>query len=254
MERFTIEFDVDSGMPPEIPNFTRIHEHLQRDRPDLRSKYSGKASLLREFRGSAGVKIVWAKEAVVRIERLCNEIQGRIKVVAGLQPSERRIILAEDFPSLLGELQKEIDFFVFELRGSIDVLSILIGFTYQLCKGSKKTLRMDLNEARKALNKHHGNERITQLFNNLYEQAWFRYLNSLRNRITHRLPLSPGITLSDFYTCLYLPDDPDALSSSCTKKLDIVENCRLWLEESCNFIEEVSDILGEKLFTSWRGT
>ena len=154
---------------------------------------------------------------------------------------------------MLKDLQREIDLFVFELRGSIDVLSILIGFAYNLYGNTKETTRIDLNEARKALNKDYRNEKMTHLINNLFEQEWFRYLNSLRNRIAHRLPLGleSELSLSGLPTHLYLPDDPDALSSSCEKKLDIPRNCRLWVEESCKFIEQVSDLLGEMFFTSW---
>jgi len=224
----------EDALPPKLPQHVKVSEKL---RAGEEFKKVVNRDLFILVHGSLGIKIQIVKTSMERLRQIADRMGPKIvdeKTIA-LNPRE--------FPNFL----KELDIFLFELYSVFDFFSREV----DLVLGPWLNERSDFGRIKKELEIKMPQDEITKRTVQLWESDWFDYFRKLRNRITHRF----GVVLSSFIypssTILYLPDSPNTYPSKIDKKLEVMPNCQLWLENSLSFMNEITGLLGARVFKNW---
>jgi len=132
----------------------------------------------------------------------------------------------------------ELEFIFYNLRSCIDSFLWEINFIFKL--GCSKAAQV-----RGAMNKKCEEKEITTLLNNSQKESWFKYLNKIRNNLTHRL-LSEVATWEDLK--LYLPsmpftNEPSPFFYSLEKEYELFPCLDRLAESTKDFLEKGYKIL-----------
>ena len=221
-----------SDLPPVMPNRRKFTDKLksgQQFEPKINRE------LFEFVFGSTGLKINFAKESFQRLRELEKYLELLAKdIVNGKTektPNERKYF---DFLC-------ELDFFIFELYGSLDFFSREINFVLELGLKEQECNLFRINEVVE-------NDTIKNVIGEMLNSEWFDYFHKLRIRITHRL----AIVLSSRNNEFFFPDNPlSTFPKNNLKKIKVIPNCQLWLEKSLTYVDEISGFLGMRIFSNW---
>jgi hypothetical protein len=145
-------------------------------------------------------------------------------------------------------LLRNIDVYVFELYSILDYLAVELSEIFGLKverRGQEKQVEyfMELQDAK---NLGLG---INKMVEALIRQPWFDYFHRLRNRVTHRTPVNflgqakfEGGKFVDFQYP-FLPDNPEEVTMTFDKKLEVLGESKKWLESIFSFVDDVSRAL-----------
>ena len=225
-----------SDVPPVMPNRRKIVDKLKRGQqvaPEINRE------LFEFVFGSTGLKINFAKESFQRLRELEKYLELLAKdIVNGKTektPNERKYF---DFLC-------ELDFFIFELYGSLDFFSREINFVLDLGLNERDC---NLYGIKNVLETRIKNDDIKNVISEMLNSEWFDYFHKLRRRITHRL----GIVLSSRNYEFFFPDNPlSTFPETNLKEMKVIPNCQLWLEKSLTYVDEISGFLGMRIFSNW---
>lgn len=232
MIRFPILYKREKG--PQTPNFRKLSEMLRSNTPT-------KIAINRENvvlkHGGVGIKMILVCDILEKLQHLSGEVKAwRDEKVVYVRKKE--------FYNFIFNL----DIFVFELYSILDYFALEIAEILKLRRKVKNKMRdiKYFTDLKKAVNL---NPKIKQKVNIFEKQHWFTYFHKMRNRVTHRLPISLRALLhGKTIEFPFLPDEPQNPQSVSLKKLDPLTECKKWLQEVFNFINSISDDLGKELF------
>ena len=229
-----VEIRFKTNLPPDIHGLSKLQVRLS-STEDIDFEFKPRKSAIKDYIGQVGMKIVLAKELLEEIK------SGMMKLNLSFENGKLSMKV-----SGLKEVIKRTDAYLFELRGVLDVFVIIIDLSYGPWKYEKSNLLL----VKDKLKKHYPNDPMTRLVERLFDESWFVYFNKLRNRATHRMPVSFGLGLDNSDPLLLFPDDPDKLDSAVKKEFEVIECCKEWLDKTAEFLEKGSYLIESRLYSS----
>lgn len=150
--------------------------------------------------------------------------------------NERRAEFPPSFLNKSSDYLSELDAFFYSLRSCVDsfLWEIILVFDLELSDAN-------LRRIRERMEKKHKDREMTKLLNNLRDESWFKYLNDIRNYLTHR-KLSEIATFSEDLK-LYLPSDPKMSSYSREKKFEVIQCLQNLYVNTKDFLEKAYGLL-----------
>lgn len=232
MRRHIIYIIYEDKLPIKVPNQIKISEKLRNGTPLTKEL---DRELFNLIHGSLGTKIQIAKRSMEELKAIGDKM-GPKRVEGG-----RIAINTNEFLNF----NRELDIFLFELYSVFDVFSREI----DLILGPWINKWSNFSSIKNELEKNMRDDEITNRTIEVWDSDWFTYLRKLRNRITHRY----GIVFSTLgpSTTFYLPDDPDTYPSLNNRMIKVIPWCQLVLENSLSYINELSGLLGLRIFSDW---
>ena len=160
------------------------------------------------------------------------------KVTDVLNINKDQVIFDTFFLKKGGDYLGELDGFFYSLRSCIDSFLWEINYTFKLgC--------LRATHVRNKMKKKHPKKKITKMLNGLSEEPWFKYLNDIRNNLTH-YSLSEIVTFTEDFK-LYLPEKPVTASYSRKKEFEVMPRLKHLKENTKEFLEKGYDLLIEEL-------
>jgi len=196
--------------------------------------------------GGVGIKMI---SAYCILEAL-QQASGHVKA---WRNGEVAYITKHEFRDLIINLQ----IFLFELYSILDYFAAEMALILKLKKRKKrKTVFIDpertsLTEVRQAIN---FKNKVERKIEDLEKKPWFKYFHTMRNRVTHKLPISLGalvIVGENTIEFPFLPDEPLERKPTFYEKRNPLTGCEKWLEGVFAFVDDVSCDLGKELFDTF---
>jgi len=188
--------------------------------------------------GGIGVKMSFVCDLLENIERL-KKHEAR-----AFYQGMDLYINVDVFFSLI----ENIDVYVFELYSILDYFAVELSEIFEL-KVERKGKEEQVEYFTGLIDAKNLQASIKAMVKTLVSQPWFDYFHRLRNRVTHRTLVDlPGLAryengkIVDFQYP-FLPDNPDEVSLTCSKKYDVVGESKKWLEGIFSFVNDVCGIL-----------
>ena len=193
--------------------------------------------------GGVGIKMISA----YRILEALQQVNSHVKA---WRNGEVVYITKQEFLDLIINLQ----IFLFELYAILDYFAAEMALILKLKK--RKTVFIDpewtsFTEVRQAIN---FKKKVEQKIKDLEKKPWFKYFHTMRNRVTHILPISLGalvIVGENTIEFPFLPDEPLERKPTFYEKRNPLTECGKWLEGVFAFVDDVSCDLGEELFDTF---
>lgn len=217
------------------PNRRKMMEKLIAGEPLIKTEVDNLSLLM--ISGSVGIKIQFAEKSLTKLRDIKNKM-------GPFYPSHGKIQL---FAPVFRDFLKEFDSFIFELYSVLDVFSWEINMT--LGPWIKDPRRIYFSRVKNELKSKLPNDEITLCVDQLWKADWFQYFHDIRTRITHRV----GIDLTSITpgTEMYLPDEPYTFPSTVSQRKEVLKEAGIWLDNLSSFIDEVTGLLGVRLFVNW---
>ena len=242
MIRFPISYDRKEG--PKTPNFRKLSKMLRSD-ISLKVNNIDRDKIVDQHNG-VGIKMITG----YRILGALQQIRDHVKA---WRDGKVVYITKQEFLDLLVNLQ----IFVFELYSILDYVAAEMALILELKKRKRrKTVLIDpewtsFTEVKKAVNLK---KEMKWKIKGLTKKPWFDYFHAMRNRVTHRLPISLGALLvldEKIIQFPFLPDKPLESKPTFYLQLNPLIECEKWLEGVFAFVDDVSCDLGKELFDTF---
>jgi hypothetical protein len=209
-------------------------------RSDIPTKISVNREKMISKHGGVGIKMNFACDIFEKLEQLSDDVKA-------WRDGNSTFTKEKEYYNYIFNL----DIFIFELYSILEYFALDMGEILKLKKKLKnKTVEIEyFTDLHKALNL---DPKIRQKVNVFERQSWFKYFHEMRNRITHRMPISlRALVYGKTIEFPFLPDDPLDPQSVSLKKLDPLTECKKWLEGVFKFIDDICVDLGRELFDTF---
>jgi hypothetical protein len=231
VRKVSVTFKREKGPPtPKFGKFSHMlnNKSLSKGMFDL-----GKAD---DQHGGVGIKMAFVCEVLETLQRI-EQMENKNKIF-----SDGTTIYINQ--GVFYGTIFNLDIIVFELYSLLDYFAVELAQIFGL-KVTRKGHLKDVEYFIELKDLEGLNSRIAQKVDSLIKQEWFDYFHRLRNRVTHRLPISLGsvVRKQDYKIASiefpFLPDNPDEVMSDFKRRLDPANEAKKWLEGIFNFIDDV---------------
>lgn len=235
MIQFPIFYKRDKG--PKTPNFRKLSTMLHGNTP-TKIPINRKDTVLKH--GGVGIKMQFVCDIFEKVQTISGEIKAwRNGTVV--------YITKKEFYDFIFNL----DIYIFELYSILDYFALEMEEILKLRKKEKNRIVAIkyFTDLKKAVNL---NPKMKQKVNIFVKQPWFKYFHKMRNRITHRLPISlRALLYGKTIEFPFLPDEPLIPQSVSQRKLVPLTECEKWLKGVFNFIDNMCSDLGKEMFATF---
>lgn len=232
MVRFFIIYKREKG--PRTPNFRKLSEMLQ-DKTPIKIPIDRNSVMYKH--GAIGLKMNFVCDIIEELQRLSKSIKL-------MRKGNIISITQKEFYSFIFNL----DIYIFELYSILDYFALEVGEISKLKKKAGKKM-VDIEYFQDFKRAVGFSPIIKQKVDNFMKRDWFKYFHEMRRRVVHRLPINLwGLIYGDIVEFPFFPDEPLNIKSISKKKLAPLTECKKWLEEVFNFIDDICGDLGRKLF------
>lgn len=218
---------------PPTPNFGKFSQMLN-DKSLPKNTFD--LEKVDDQHGGVGMKMVFVSEVLETLQKL-EQLGSKDKIF-----SDGTIIYMNK--GVFFGIIFNLDIIVFELYSVLDYFAVELTQIFGL-RVKKKNHLKEVEYFSELKNSKGLDPRIAQKVDSLIKQEWFDYFHSLRNRVTHRLPINLGslVREQDYKIASiefpFLPDNPDEVMSPFERKLDPANEAKKWLEGIFSFIDDV---------------
>jgi hypothetical protein len=218
---------------PPTPNFGKFSQML---RDNALAKSTFPRENVADQHGGVGMKMCFVCDALEKLQEI-EQLDNSKKV-----STDGSSILINQ--SVFFGLIFTIDILVFELYSILDYFALELSQIFGLKVKGDEGLE-DIQYFMQLKKSVGIDPQIKQKVEALIKQRWFNYFLHLRNRITHRLPVSVGslVTSKDSQIAsiefAFLPDNPDQIKPTFNLKLNPTTEAKKWLEGIFAFVNDV---------------
>lgn len=231
----TIQFPIlyERKKGPQTPNFRKLSGMLRDGTP---TKIPIDRERVMLCHGGIGIKMIFVCDIMEKIQQLSGEIKTW---------RDGNFLYIKD-KELFYDLIFNLDIFIFELYSVLDYLALEIA---EILKSRVKKNKIKyFTDLKNALSL---DPKIKLQVDNFQGQPWFKYFHKMRIRVVHMLPVNLMFLLyGKAVEFPFFPDDPRHVRSTCIQKYDPSTECKKWLEEVFDFIDNMCRDLGRELFGS----
>jgi hypothetical protein len=231
VRKFSIPYHREKGSP--TPYFGKFSQMLK-DKALARLTFDRER--VADQHGGVGMKMTFASDALAKLQQI-DQLDKRETIFS----EGSSIYINQDvFFGLIFTL----DILVFELYSVLDYFALELSEIFGLKVKGEAGLE-DVQYFMQLKKSVGMNPQIGQKVKALIKQRWFNYFLHLRNRITHRLPVSVGSLLTTKENKIasiefaFLPDDPDQIMPTFSRKLNPATEAKTWLEGIFTFVNNV---------------
>ncbi len=238
---YNFTFVFSSTIPPLMYKFAKLSGFLQNKK--IKSVYGINQIDFQLSHGFSGIKHVLARESFQQLSMDYGKYLKNLKV----KKLKRRKIAITFVPADLIPIMLSMHSFVNELYGFLDFFSLEINKTFNLGHGIGNC---DFEKVcGKLKGKKYSKDRLARRILRFQKSKKYHYLHGLRNRMTHRFPMSFHNIRGRFF----LFDDPwiETADPSTDKKYRLITKSRELLFFTLLSVGEMCDLMGKKLFEEW---
>lgn len=170
------------------------------------------------------------------LDKLKELIPNQKSSDIGLKVESGVVKFASRLPKKTVDYLSELDAFLYSLRSCIDSLLWEINLAFKL-----EFEKVYFSNLMKKMKTEHKDSKITELLYELKLEAWFQYLNDVRNNLTHRRLNEIAIHTED--QKLYLPSNPKNGSYLRESKFEIFPCIKKLYIDTKEFLEKAYDLL-----------
>lgn len=232
MVHIRIAIILSSDLPPAIPVFHKMSSKIkaQLDQNAVPKRYER----LYDIHGSVGLKAIFIKESLKKIK---YHKQNFGPFTNGHQITFKGV----EVPNLV----KEIDSLIFELSSMLDFFSRELDLILDPWFGKDSAIW----KIYKKCIKECSHDPLAKRLIDVVQSDWYPYFRKMRNRITHRLP----ITISTYGSEAYFPDNPssDDLFPGTSKRFSLIGTCERWVNDVLDYINDSTKEIGRRVFSDW---